>query len=381
MLRAASETPAPGRTLASMADDQAPLYYADYLHLDRVLTAQQLESARHGEPAHDEMLFIIVHQAFELWFKQILHELDLVEAIIGADRVAEKDVGRAVAGLHRIREIQRLLIQQLEVLETMTPLDFLEFRDHLVPASGFQSAQFRLIENRLGLRPRHRLKIKGAAYTDVLDAEDTARVRASETQPSILDHVERWLERTPFLSFGSFDFWRAYRDAVESMTSRERSVVAAHPNLDADERSAQLRQLDETMAGFGALFDRDEWERLRAEGKRRLSHQAVLAALLINLYRDEPIFQLPFQFLTGLVDVDEGFTAWRQRHALMVHRMIGGRIGTGGTSGHAYLEATVRKHRIFDDLFDLPTFFIPRSALPELPDGVREQLDFRYAAS
>ena len=362
-----------------MAEQEKPLYYADYLQLDRILGAQHPESAKHGAPAHDEMLFIIVHQAFELWFRQILHELESVADVIGGERVAEKDMGRVVRALGRITEIQRLLIDQLGVLETMTPLDFLDFRDYLVPASGFQSVQFRLIENRLGLTPRHRLKIKGAAYTDVLSSEHARRLRDSEGQPSLHDHVEHWLERTPFLHFGEYDFWQDYRGAVDAMRERDRAIIMSQAQLDADGRAEQLAKFDEQAATFAALFDRDLWEDLRQRGKRRLSHQAMLAALLISLYRDEPIFHLPFRLLTSLVDIDEGFTAWRQRHALMVHRMIGSRIGTGGTSGHEYLEAAARKHRIFSDLFDLPTFFIPRSELPPLPPAVREQLDFRYA--
>ncbi len=362
-----------------MAADSSPLYYWDYLQLDRILDAQKPESAKRGVPAHDEMLFIVVHQAFELWFKQILHELDAVLKIMGGDTVAEKDVGRAVHALRRINEIQRLLIDQLGVLETMTPLDFLDFRDDLVPASGFQSVQFRIIENRLGLRPRHRLKIKGAAYTDVLSTEHGDLVHGTEEETSLLDHVGQWLERTPFVSFGDFDFWRAYRGAVDEMLARDRRIVETHPNIDAEERAVQLARFDEMTTTFTALFDRGRWEELQQQGRRRLSHRAILAALLINLYRDEPIFHMPFRFLTGLIDIDEGFTAWRQRHALMAHRMIGGRIGTGGTSGHGYLEAAARKHRIFSDLFDLPTYFIPRSALPELPSDVRNQLGFRYA--
>jgi tryptophan 2,3-dioxygenase len=362
-----------------MSSPGNPLYYWDYLQLDRILDAQRPESAKHGAAAHDEMLFIIIHQAFELWFKQILHELGRVLAIMGRDPVDEKEVGSAVLSLGRITEIQRLLIDQLAVLETMTPLDFLDFRDDLVPASGFQSVQFRLIENRLGLRPRHRLKIKGAAYTDVLSPEHGAQVHATEDERSLLDCVNGWLERTPFLSFGEFEFWQAYRRAVEAMLDRDRRVIEGNPNIDDEERQVQLARFADTEASFAALFDRDRWEELRERGERRFSHQAVLAALLINLYRDEPILQLPFRLLTTLIDIDEGFAAWRQRHALMVHRMIGGRIGTGGTSGHEYLSATARKHRVFMDLFDLPTFYIPRSALPELPAHVREQLDFRYS--
>jgi tryptophan 2,3-dioxygenase len=361
--------------------ERSPLYYWDYLQLDRILGSQRPESAATGEAAHDELLFIVVHQAFELWFKQILHELDSVLALMGRERVPEKDVGVAVARLGRVVEIERLLVAQLDVLETMTPLDFLDFRDALVPASGFQSVQFRLIENKLGLHVADRLKIKGAAYTDVLNAEHAATVAASEREPTLRDHVERWLERTPFLHFGDFDFWTAYRDAVERMLARDREIVAAHPNLDEEERAVQLAMQESTAETFAVLFDAERYGALRASGQRWLSRDAVLAALLINLYRDEPMFQLPFQFLTRLVDVDEGLATWRYRHALMVHRMIGGRIGTGGTSGHAYLEATARRHRVFGDLFDLPTFFIPRSSLPVLPREVAEQLDFRFGGA
>ena len=360
----------------AMAVAKKPVYYWSYLHLDELLSAQVPLS----DPlAHDEVLFIVVHQAFELWFKQILFELDAVLAVMGQEIVAEKDMGEVVSHLMRITKIQRLLTDQIEVLETMTPLDFLEFRDVLIPASGFQSVQFRLIENKLGLDTGQRLKIKGMPYTSVLAEEHAAAIEASEREPSLHDHLERWLRRTPFLSFGGFDFWRAYREAVGDMMARDRAVIESHPQLDEEGRAAALAEFAATVASFEAAFDANKWADLVRAGKRRLSHRAFLAALLINLYRDEPIFQLPFRFLTTLVDIDEGFTAWRQRHALLAHRMIGGRIGTGGTSGHEYLAAAARRHRVFSDLFDLPTFFIPRSALPPLPPEVAEQMGFRYA--
>src|SRR3970040_429336 len=154
------------------------LYYGDYLQLDKLLSAQQLESERAGKPIHDEMLFVIVHQAYELWFKQILWEIDDLLAIFGRDLVDEQDMGTAVGRLRRILAIQSLLIQQVAVLETMTPLDFLDFRDHLFPASGFQSAQFRVVENKLGLRPGDRLKLSGAPYTSRFTEEDLAVVGA-----------------------------------------------------------------------------------------------------------------------------------------------------------------------------------------------------------
>ncbi|MGH9136883.1 MAG: tryptophan 2,3-dioxygenase family protein [Acidimicrobiales bacterium] len=355
--------------------DEKPLYYWDYLQLDRLLSAQQRRSE---PPAHDELLFIVVHQAFELWFKQILFELDWVLDMMAQDAVAEKDMGEVVDRLHRINAVQRLLIDQIDVLETMTPLDFLDFRDVLIPASGLQSVQFRLIENKLGLDPRHRLKIKGAPYTSVLSAEHAAALEASESAPSLHDHVGRWLERTPFLELPGFDFWTIYRSAVSDMLARDRAVIESHPNLDGAAREAHLAAFTQTVAGFEAAFDPERWAALVTAGKRRLSHRAFLAALLINLYRDEPVFQLPFRFLRTLVDIDEGFTTWRHRHALLAHRTIGERIGTGGTTGHEYLEAAARRHRVFTDLFDLPTFFVPRSALPALPADVEAQMGFRF---
>ncbi len=363
-----------------MAGD-GDLYYWDYLQLDRLLDSQELESARRGAPAHDEMLFIIVHQAFELWFKQILWELDAVIDVMAQDVVEDRQMAQVVSRLNRIVEIQPLLVHQLGVLETMTPLDFLDFREYLVPASGFQSVQFRLIENRLGMDAGGRLKIGGSPYTAVLSDEHTRLVRESEERPALFDHVERWLERTPFLSFGDFDFWQAYRQAAERMLDAEREVIERNPNLGDAERKEQLQNHEATRETFATVFDRDRWEQQRAEGRRRLSHAAFLAALLISLYRDEPVFHMPYRLLTTLVDIDEGFTTWRQRHALMVYRMIGGKIGTGGTTGHRYLRATAEKHRFFTDLFDLSTFLLPRSQLPRLPAEVEEQMQFRYTAA
>lgn len=358
----------------------APRYYADYLQLPRLLDTQHPVSSMDGGPAHDEMLFIIVHQAFELWFKQILWELDAVIGTMAADQVPARDLSRAVARLQRITTIQPLLQTQLEVLETMTPLDFLDFRDALVPASGFQSAQFRLIENRLGVPADTRLRIKGAVYHSRLSAEDRALVVRAEHEPSLRDHLDRWLARTPFLRFGDFDFWQAYRTAVDGMLDRERRIIADNPNLDDDARREQLASHADTVDDFGALFDRDRHAEMVSRGRRQLSHDALLAALLITLYRDEPIFHLPFQLLVALIDIDEGFTAWRYRHALLVQRMIGDKVGTGGTSGHVYLAKAAERHRAFADLFALPTYCIPRSQLPELPAQVRHQLGLRWEA-
>lgn len=354
------------------------LYYGDYLQLDRILGAQQLESGKSGSVAHDEMLFIIVHQAYELWFKQILWEIDGAVRIMNADRVEEKALGKAVAHLERIRHIQQVLLQQIDVLETMTPLDFLDFRDVLVPASGFQSVQWRLIENRLGMRPQDRHAFTKAPYTSRLKDDDAREVSDSESAPDLFSLVESWLERTPFIRFGSFDFWEAYRQAVDVMLDSDRRVIEDNPVLNEPEKEQQLRHLQRTMNHFEALFDQQTYEALVASGDQRLSHEALQAALLIHLYRDEPILHLPFRLLHALVDIDEGFTTWRYRHALMVARMIGTKIGTGGSSGHDYLRQSAERNRVFRDLVNLSTFFIPRSELPRLSDEVSAELGFQW---
>ncbi len=362
-----------------MAEPETPMYYGDYLHLDRMLDCQHLESQQRGAPAHDEMLFIVVHQAYELWFKQILWELDAVLDRLARHVLDERDVGRVVAHLERIIEIQRVIIGHIDVLETMTPLDFLDFRDYLIPASGFQSLQFRLIENKLGIRPEHRLNIHNTPYKARFREADRVWLQRSEDEPSLFELLDRWLARTPFLHFGDFDFWDEYRSAVDVMLARDRRSIAANPTFTPDKRAAQLELLEATIAQFDALFDADRYERLRREGAFRLSHEALQAALLINLYRDEPILHLPFRLLASVMDIDEHFTKWRYRHALMVLRMIGRKIGTGGSTGHDYLRKTAEEHRVFADLFSLSTFFIPRSELPALPPGVREAMGFRYS--
>ena len=158
------------------------LNYSDYLSLEKVLSSQELMSAKRGSPAHDEMLFIIIHQVYELWFKQILHELDSVILIFNQKSVMESDVSLMVLRLQRIIEIQKILIDQIRVLETMTAMDFLEFRDDLFPSSGFQSAQFRLLENKLGLLKDHRINYGRHDYTSVIKEEEKLRVKKTENE-------------------------------------------------------------------------------------------------------------------------------------------------------------------------------------------------------
>jgi len=362
-----------------MKSKYPPLYYAEYLKLDKLLDCQTPKSTEYLDKlAHDEVLFIIVHQVYELWFKQILHELDSVVAIFKDGFVNENNMGIAVARIARINEIQKLLIDQLRVMETMTQLDFLEFRDLLVPASGFQSYQFRLIENKLGLRHEQRQNFDKNAYVSRLSPEHQQIVAEAEAQPCLFDLVECWLERTPFLKVDGFDFWESYRIAVQKALDRDKEILRRNPLLSEQEKLKEIEAHSHTEAGFLAIFDEQKHRELVKKGERRLSYAGTQAALLINLFRDEPILHTPFRFLTVLIEVDELFTAWRHRHALMVHRMIGTKVGTGGSSGHEYLHLTAERHKVFSDLTNLSNYLIPRSELPKLPREFQKNLGFYY---
>lgn len=363
-----------------MSDSDDSLYYPDYLRLPQLLDCQHLESERVGARAHDEMLFIIIHQSYELWFKQILWELTAFQSVLAGDTVSEKELGKSLRYLARIVEIQRVLIQQIDVLETMTPLDFLDFRDYLIPASGFQSAQFRMIENKLGLRPDDRLMYGRAKYSNRLRDADRVRVEALETEPSIFDLVDKWLARTPFISFGDYDFWSEYDKAVRLMFKKDRAFISDNPTLSDSHKQRQLEGLAQTESQFDAITDREQYRKLVEDGTFRLSHESFSAALLINLYRDEPILHIPFRLLSLLVDIDENFSTWRHRHALMVLRMLGSKIGTGGSSGQDYLQKVAYQNKVFKDLTHVSTFLIPRADLPNLPADVAASMGFRYTA-
>ncbi len=155
------------------------LSYGSYLRLGVLLDQQRPESA---PPAHDELLFITIHQVYELWFKQLLHELTTVRDILLGGATARDEVWTARHRLGRVITIEQVLIAQLPVLETMTPQDFLEFRSLLAPASGFQSVQFRELEFLSGAKdPNFAERLRGAT-----DAEH-ARLATRLTEPSLWD--------------------------------------------------------------------------------------------------------------------------------------------------------------------------------------------------
>ena len=258
-------------------DDAPTLDYGGYLRLPHLLDLQHAQS----DPAHhDEMLFIVIHQVYELWFKQMLHELDSIVELLQTGDTLE-----AHRLLHRCIEIQRLLIQQLTVLETMTPNDFLQFRDHLRPASGFQSAQFRAIEFRSGL--------KDAAQLPNFHEDGSERVELERRmgEPTVLD-----------------SFW---------------SLLA--------------------QRGFAVDPEQDRAD--EAEHSRRIG-------ALVRIYENPRENRDLYLLAEAMLDYDELFVSWRQRHVQMAERMIGAKPGTGGSDGVGYLRGTTSR-RFFPELWEV----------------------------
>ena len=342
------------------------LYYADYIELDKILNSQHPKSFETIEEGNDEMLFIIIHQVYELWFKQILFELDLVRQIFIRDRINDNsdDLSKVVQKLERIGKILELINQQVSVLETMTALDFLEFRNVLLPASGFQSKQFRLIEAKLGLKMEQRYKKEYYKYTrrGSLSESDLREVDSAEHEPTLKELILRWLERMPYLDE---TFWKDYKQATNSDNGDRHKFWA-------DYREAYKSSLSHNESERLAEFDKVFFE----EGRGNVSPAAMRAALFITLYRNLPIFHLPFELLNTLSEIDELLSNWRYRHFLMVRRMIGLRVGTGGTSGAGYLEGTLSQHYAFREITEVATFLIERSKRPALPNALKEKVSF-----
>lgn len=349
-----------------------PIHYHDYLALDKLLDSQSRRSEELGKPAHDEMLFIIVHQTYELWFKQILFELNRVQEIFSQTKIAERDMGRAVHHLERVVKIQNHINNQIYVLESMTPMDFLEFRDMLYPASGFQSAQWRLLEIKLGLKNENRTNYNHESFINSLPESYQDIAKQALTEKSLLTQIESWLERTPFQSV----FWSSFEKSLHALFEEDRLAVQKNPRLNEEDKQKNYVIIENNLNNSTALFDAKKFDDLKKSGFFKLSQKAILSALFIQIYRDEPIFQMPFRLIQSLLDLDESMTQWRMRHAQMVHRMLGRKIGTGGSSGHDYLNATIEKHKIFVDFFNLTTFLLPRSKVPALPEEIQKKMSY-----
>lgn len=335
----------------------AEVHYHDYLQLEKILNAQSPESDKLNLSAHDEMLFIIIHQAYELWFKQLHHEVDSVAAIMSKPALNDNspELQTVVHRLNRCITILRVLVHQIDIMETMTPMDFLDFRDMLRPASGFQSWQFKELEAKLGLKFENRHGKE--YYTSQLRAEHVEVIKKAEAGKSLLQLLNNWLERMPLAPSwpspkGEVEksFWHTYRNVYSG------SLAEAEKN---------------NLVAFDEIF-----LSANKETDRSLSPAACRAALFIMLYRGYPLLQLPFQLLNSLLEIDEQLSSWRYRHMNMVHRMIGTRIGTGGSTGKDYLKAAADKHYIFREIAQLNSFLTERRKLPALPPAIEKKLGF-----
>jgi tryptophan 2,3-dioxygenase len=262
-------------------DFAAEMSYGDYLALDRILTAQHPLSDN-----HNEMLFIIQHQATELWMKLILHEL---RAAI--EQVRRDDLQPAFKMLARVSRIQAQLNQAWDVLSTLTPAEYMQFRDKLGHSSGFQSHQYRLIEFALG--NKNAAMMAPHAHRPEIHA---ALAKALAT-PSLYDEAIRILAR------------RGFAVAPECLERDWTQPYAAH---------------------------------------------ASVAAAWIAVYRDTARHWDLYELAEELVDLEDFFRQWRFRHVTTVERVIGFKPGTGGTAGVAYLRKLLDV-RLFPELWDIRT--------------------------
>ncbi|GEN53413.1 tryptophan 2,3-dioxygenase [Halobacillus faecis] len=262
-------------------DFSSRMTYGEYLNLEELLSAQNRLSTH-----HDEMLFIVIHQVSELWMKLTLHEL---QAAIEAIR--KNHMQAAFKMLARVSSIQKQIIQAWDVLSTLTPSEYMEFRDHLGQASGFQSYQYRMIEFALGYKTSHVLKIY-------------------EKDPDL----QRGLEvayRAPSL----------YDAAIEKLS--DSGFPISEKLLDRD---------------YMQLYEKD----------------ASVEAAWTNVYKDVEQYWDLYQLGEKLVDIEDSLQQWRFRHMKTVERIIGHKKGTGGSSGVGYLKK-VLDHRFFPELWDVRT--------------------------
>jgi tryptophan 2,3-dioxygenase len=369
----------------------AGMHYSDYLQLEKILDAQHPESDRQHQPAHDEMLFIVIHQAYELWFKQLLYETESVIRILQQPSLNDNspELQTIVHRLSRCTTILKVLVHQIDIMETMTPMDFLEFRDRLRPASGFQSWQFKALEARLGLKYENRFGQQ--YYLSQLRQPEIDIIKAAEKDASLLELVNGWLERMPFLSSAeSTAFWADYRLRYQqSLADSEKGnlesfdlvfeMAAPDSGPGALPSSAQ-----QPLSGASAEPGRQsspgplspEPSASASPKARALSPSACRSALFIMLYRGYPLLQLPFQVLNQLLEIDEQLSTWRYRHMSMVHRIIGTRIGTGGSTGKDYLRSALDSHHLFKEVAGLTSFLIERSRLPGLKPEIERKLGF-----
>ncbi len=368
------------------------LYYSEYLQLDKILDAQHPKSAVNGKAAaHEEMLFIIVHQAFELWFKQVRHELCSIIDSLHKEKIDDNtdEMSVIVQRLYRVIKIVRLMNEQFEVLETMKPLNFLDFRNYLYPASGFQSKQFRIVEAMLGLKmesrhmPEHYKNV--CTHAGGFNQDDFGDINEAEDNLSVLKGVKNWLSRMPFFHP---ELWKEYESKFSDNKVSDNLFISDYYNLYEQSQQQlkatgfQERKPNEFDTRTEKPTPADSFRNFfLKQGSEQFSANELTAALFIQLYGHYPMLHLPFELLNSLVEIDDLLSLWRYKHYSMVKKMIGASPGTGGTEGAGYLLGAVQKNRIFSDLLVLPTFFLEKSKLPVLPKKLKDLLEFSHEYS
>lgn len=356
--------------------------YWDYLQLNKILTAQGGVSNNESDVTNDELHFIVIHQVFELWFKLAIRELRFARDILTADSVQETDLPVIVQHLKRVNEIFK--IDQFRLLETMTPQDFLYFRTKLGTASGFQSIQMREMEMIIGLERNQRTTLGSNDVLNVLVESMKKsphfnsvkkRLETAETELTLKNGLLKWLSRTPIYGTTSkeqnysqktdqflLDYYTQYCALQDSMAD---NLIAS--GVDKKENIESRFDNNKKVARIFLLAE-------DVSDDKRLFTKSFRAGLLfIESYRELPLLAWPRNLLESIVELEQLMVLWRTRHARMVERMIGRRVGTGGSSGVDYLDDTT-KYRIFNDLWTVRTLLLPVEYLPDLKN--KEFYDF-----
>jgi len=337
------------------------MYYSSYLKLDSITNSQKMVSE-----IHDEHLFIIIHQAYELWFKQLRFELDSIILKFQLIPLPDTELLVIYNRLERCRRIWELLIDQVKIIESMTPMDFLDFRHHLYPASGFQSVQFRQLEIMMGIDESDRSPEENRLFNLRLELEDQNIVHNQLKKESLFRVVNDWLARMPLLNGVRDIYWIDYKKMIYGLLEKDKNAIKNHPHLNEQQKKQELENIDTQMRSVDQLFDEKSYNALLVNKEMKFSQDAILSALYIYLHRNEPLFQLPFNILNLITESDLLMTQWRQKHALLAQRMLGKKIGTGGSSGHEYLMKMANKNRPYLDLIKLSNYLLPTSLIPKM---------------
>jgi tryptophan 2,3-dioxygenase len=365
--------------------------YWEYLRLSDLLALQGGFEDDASKVSNHETLFIIVHQVDELWFKLAIGEVTFARDVLRLDPVPDQQLSLAVASLRRVREIFNQAAHHFRLVETLTTRDFLDFRDKLTPASGFESAQLRALEVRFGLTDEDRVHLgREGGWLDALRAQGGAATPGSQLvdaaradRPTLREAVDAWLWRTPIrgsspttpgddAAVAAFveDFLAAHRAEIGDFAAR----AARQATAPADRAALERRYAAEVESTRRFLHADDV-----AEGEERARRRRIRAALVfIESYRELPLLAWPRELCDTIVSLEQAFVIFRQRHARMVEREIGRRVGTGGSAGVDYLDETALRYRVFRDFWAVRTILVRRDAAPPLEGA--ERYDFRFGA-